>query len=64
MLDDTVERVNISLPRRVLRRLDTRARTAGETRRDKFGLDCPDGRRRAWAFSERITVLSHVQAIG
>ena len=32
MLDDTVERVNISLPRRVLRRLDARARTAGETR--------------------------------
>ena len=32
MLDDTVERVNISLPRRVLRRLDDRARLAGETR--------------------------------
>ena len=32
MLDDTVERVNISLPRRVLHRLDARARTAGETR--------------------------------
>lgn len=32
MLDDTVERVNISLPRRVLRRLDALARNAGETR--------------------------------
>ena len=32
VLDDTLERVNISLPRRVLRRLDDRARKAGETR--------------------------------
>lgn len=32
MLDDTLERVNISLPRRVLHRLDARARAAGETR--------------------------------
>ena len=32
MLDDTVERVNISLPRRVLHRLDARASKAGETR--------------------------------
>ena len=32
MLDDTLERVNISLPRRVLHRLDARARSAGETR--------------------------------
>ena len=32
MLDDTLERANISLPRRVLRRLDARARSAGETR--------------------------------
>ena len=32
MLDETVERVNISLPRRVLHRLDARARGAGETR--------------------------------
>ena len=32
MLDDTLERVNISLPRRVLRRLDALARNAGETR--------------------------------
>ena len=31
-LDDTIERVNITLPRRVLRRLDSRARAAGETR--------------------------------
>jgi hypothetical protein len=31
-LDDTVERVNIALPRRVLRRLDDEARAAGETR--------------------------------
>lgn len=32
MLDDTVDRVNISLPRRVLHRLDARARKAGESR--------------------------------
>ncbi len=32
LLDDTLERVNISLPRRVLHRLDTLARDAGETR--------------------------------
>lgn len=31
-LDDTLERVNISLPRRVLRRLDALAVAAGETR--------------------------------
>ena len=31
-LDDTIERVNITLPRRVLRRLDRKAREAGETR--------------------------------
>jgi predicted RNase H-like HicB family nuclease len=31
-LDDTVERVNITLPRRVLRRLDDEAHAAGETR--------------------------------
>ena len=34
-LDDTVERVNITLPRRVLRRLDEEARAA---RRDALGL--------------------------
>ncbi|MBN8901705.1 MAG: hypothetical protein BGO51_01110 [Rhodospirillales bacterium 69-11] len=32
LLDDTIERVNITLPRRVLRRLDALARAAGETR--------------------------------
>lgn len=31
-LDDTVERLNISLPRRVLRRLDAQARAAGASR--------------------------------
>ena len=31
-LDDTLERVNISLPRRVLRRLDALAGASGETR--------------------------------
>jgi predicted RNase H-like HicB family nuclease len=30
--DDTVERINITLPRRVLRRLDDMARTAGQSR--------------------------------
>lgn len=32
LLDDTSERVNITLPRRVLRRLDALAGAAGETR--------------------------------
>lgn len=32
MLDDTLERVNISLPRRLLRRLDACAKSTGETR--------------------------------
>ncbi|HYE34639.1 type II toxin-antitoxin system HicB family antitoxin [Methylocaldum sp.] len=31
-LDDSVERVNITLPRRVLHRLDARAKAAGESR--------------------------------
>ena len=31
-LDDTVERVNITLPRRVLARLDAKAKAAGESR--------------------------------
>jgi hypothetical protein len=32
LLDDKVERINITLPRRVLLRLDARARAAGDTR--------------------------------
>ncbi len=32
LLDDVTERVNITLPRRVLKRLDALARSAGETR--------------------------------
>jgi predicted RNase H-like HicB family nuclease len=32
LLDDTIERVNITLPRRVLKRLDSLARSAGESR--------------------------------
>jgi predicted RNase H-like HicB family nuclease len=32
LLDDTVERVNITLPRRILRRLDALAQAAGESR--------------------------------
>jgi predicted RNase H-like HicB family nuclease len=32
LFDDTVERVNITLPRRVLQRLDALARAAGESR--------------------------------
>lgn len=44
MLDDAVERVNISLPRRVLRRLDARARTAGETRSGFIARMAVEGR--------------------
>jgi predicted RNase H-like HicB family nuclease len=32
LLDDTIERVNITLPRRVLRRIDSKAREQGESR--------------------------------
>lgn len=32
LFDDTTERINITLPRRVLARLDAKARAAGETR--------------------------------
>jgi len=32
LLDDTIERVNITLPRRVLRRLDDMARAEGQSR--------------------------------
>jgi len=32
LLDDTTERVNVTLPRRVLRRLDAMAKSAGESR--------------------------------
>lgn len=32
LLDDSVERVNITLPRRVLRRLDAQAKATGMTR--------------------------------
>lgn len=32
LLDDSVERVNITLPRRVLRRIDAKAKEIGETR--------------------------------
>lgn len=32
LLDDTTERINISLPRRILKRLDAMAHAAGETR--------------------------------
>lgn len=32
LLDDSIERVNITLPRRVLKRLDSLARAAGESR--------------------------------
>ncbi|OZI56189.1 type II toxin-antitoxin system HicB family antitoxin [Bordetella genomosp. 4] len=32
VMDETVERVNITLPRRILKRLDDRARASGESR--------------------------------
>ena len=37
LLDDTIERVNITLPRRVLLRLDAKAKEAGETRSGYIG---------------------------
>jgi predicted RNase H-like HicB family nuclease len=44
MLDDTVERVNISLPRRGLHRLDALARSAGETRSGLIARMAIEGR--------------------
>lgn len=32
LIDDTIERINITLPRRILARIDARAREAGESR--------------------------------
>lgn len=32
VLDDTIERINITLPRRILHRIDAKAREAGESR--------------------------------
>lgn len=49
MLDDTFERVNISLPRRVLHRLDARARSAGETRSGLIARMAVEGREPAHA---------------
>ena len=49
MLDDTLERVNISLPRRVLHRLDARARSAGETRSGFIARMAFEGREPAQA---------------
>ena len=49
MLDDTFERVNISLPRRVLHRLDARARSAGETRSGFIACMAVEGRESAHA---------------
>jgi len=47
LLDDTIERVNISLPRRVLRRLDALARSAGESRSGFIAQLTLEDRRRA-----------------
>jgi hypothetical protein len=49
MLDDTLERVNISLPRRVLHRLDARARSADETRSGLIARMAVEGREAAQA---------------
>jgi predicted RNase H-like HicB family nuclease len=47
LLDDTIERVNISLPRRVLQRLDALARSAGESRSGFIAQLTLEDRRRA-----------------
>ena len=47
MLDDTLERVNISLPRRVLHRLDALARSSGETRSGFIARMAVEGREHA-----------------
>ncbi len=47
LLDDTIERVNIALPRRVLRRLDALARAAGESRSGYIAYLTLDGPKRS-----------------
>ena len=47
MLDDVLERVNISLPRRVLHRLDARARRSGEPRSGFIARMSIEGREQA-----------------
>ncbi len=47
LLDDTTERVNITLPRRVLKRLDALARAAGESRSGYIARLSLEGRREA-----------------
>jgi hypothetical protein len=47
LLDDTIERVNITLPRRVLRRLDALARAAGESRSGYIAYLTLDGPKRS-----------------
>ena len=47
LFEDTIERVNVTLPRRVLRRLDAMARAAGESRSSyiaQMTLEMPDRR--------------------
>jgi predicted RNase H-like HicB family nuclease len=48
LFDDTTERVNITLPRRVLKRLDAMARAAGESRSGFIaGMTLEDGKQAA-----------------
>ena len=48
LLDDTIERINITLPRRVLKRLDAIARAAGATRSGFIAkMTLEDGKRAA-----------------
>ncbi|WP_353205618.1 type II toxin-antitoxin system HicB family antitoxin [Sphingomonas sp.] len=45
LFEDTIERVNVTLPRRVLKRLDAMARAAGESRSSyiaQMTLEMPD----------------------
>ena len=44
LLDDAIERVNITLPRRVLKRLDAQARAAGESRSGYIAQRTLEGR--------------------
>ena len=45
LFEDTIERVNVTLPRRVLKRLDAMAQAAGESRSSyiaQMTLEMPD----------------------
>lgn len=64
LLDDTPERVNITLPRRVLKHLDALARAAGESRSGYIAQLTLEGPRPAALYSLSIRKPGKTQAAG